>query len=84
MKPFSHEEHTTFLDAMERYGQENTGREWEQIAQVTRREIDVDHFLFCTTVRCMYVCYPVLFVVFITTSTTISCPLPPKPAGFGE
>lgn len=34
VKPFSHEEHSAFLDAMERYGQESTGNEWEKIAQV--------------------------------------------------
>eukprot|EP00904_Undaria_pinnatifida_P000430 jgi/Undpi1/10388/HiC_scaffold_29.g12838.m1 len=33
MKPFSHEEHSAFLDGMERYGQESTGNEWEKIAQ---------------------------------------------------
>lgn len=33
-KPFTHEEHSAFLDAMERYGQENTGDEWDKISQV--------------------------------------------------
>lgn len=35
LQPFSHEEHSAFLDAMERYGQENTGSEWEKISQVS-------------------------------------------------
>lgn len=40
-KPFSHEEHSAFLDAMERYGQESTGNEWEKIAQVRiSRQLD--------------------------------------------
>lgn len=34
-QPYSHEEHSAFLDAMERYGQESTGREWEKIAEVS-------------------------------------------------
>lgn len=33
-QPFTHEEHSAFLDAMERFGQESTGNEWEKIAQV--------------------------------------------------
>eukprot|EP00903_Cladosiphon_okamuranus_P013239 g12344.t1 len=32
-RPFSHEEHSSFLDAMELYGQESTGREWEKITE---------------------------------------------------
>jgi len=34
LQPFSPEEHSAFLDAMERYGQESTGSEWEKICQV--------------------------------------------------
>ncbi|CAM9835653.1 unnamed protein product, partial [Ectocarpus sp. 8 AP-2014] len=33
LRPFTHEEHSAFLDAMERYGQENTGSEWDKISQ---------------------------------------------------
>lgn len=64
-QPFTHEEHSAFLDAMERFGQESTGNEWEKIAQVMGWLLVVDFkkqisvfFFFCPFSRLHFV--PVL------------------------